>query len=346
MLHGTGATSRRSIRPMLNVASALRRLPFFVRRFLRDLTNPLRYACNTDDVHGARLGRYYLLFDEAVLKRGGSHSFHFDHDGIPVIPTYVDVETRRLHYYPIAIGQYALAIFHSWLDSKREEDRQRFLRLADWFVEHQAEDGCWYAEVDMPLYRLRAPWRSAMAQGRGLSILPRAWQCTGEARYLESAKRALDAFSLPLTQSGVAGTFDGRVTYEEYPAEPPPHVLNGMIFSLFGLWDMARARPEDGRAAALFERGAATVEALLPRYDTGWWSLYDLYHFEVPTPRNLCTAHYHDIHIKQLTVMHAITGREPLRAVAERWAAYEEGSLGRLRAYAGKALFIARRRLA
>ena len=54
------------------------------------LSNPLRYASNTDDVHGARLGRYYLVFDEEELKR--SIDFHFDAEGIPVIPTYVDVE--------------------------------------------------------------------------------------------------------------------------------------------------------------------------------------------------------------------------------------------------------------
>jgi heparosan-N-sulfate-glucuronate 5-epimerase len=323
---------------------ALRRLPFFVRKFLRDLSNPLRYACNTDDVHDARLGRYYLAFDEEELKRG--IDFHFDAEGIPVIPTYVDVEPRRFHYYPITIGQYALAIFHSWLRSSREDDRQRFLRLADWFVEHQAHDGCWRAQIEMPVYRLCAPWPSAMAQGRGLSVLTRAWQCTSDEKYIASARRALAAFSATVPQGGVTETYDGRITYEEYPAQPAPHVLNGMIFALFGMWDLVRAQPDDARAAAIFERGAATVEALLPRYDTGWWSLYDLYHLEAGAPRNPCTPHYHDIHIKQLQVMHAITGRRPFDTFAHRWAAYQEGSWGRLRAYAEKAVFIARRKLA
>jgi hypothetical protein len=44
--------------------------------------------------------------------------------------------------------------------------------------------------------------------------------------------------------------------------------------------------------------------------------------------------------------MHAITGREPFDAFARRWAAYQDGSLGRVRAYAEKAAFIARRKLA
>jgi heparosan-N-sulfate-glucuronate 5-epimerase len=330
--------------PMARRLSALRRLPFFVRKFLRDLSNPLRYASNTDDVHGVRLGRYYLVFEEEELKR--SIDFHFDAEGIPAIPTYVDVEHRRLHYYPITIGQYALAIFHTWLRSARDEDLGRFLRLAEWFVEHQAQDGCWYAQTEMPVYRLRAPWPSAMAQGRGLSVLMRAWQCTSDEKYIDGARRALAAFSVPVARGGVTDTYDGQVTYEEYPAQPAPHVLNGMIFALFGVWDLVRAQPDDARAAAIFERGVISVEALLPLYDTGWWSLYDIYHLEAASPRNPCTAHYHDIHIKQLMVMHAITGRQSFDAFARRWAAYQDGSWGRLRAYAEKAAFIARRKLA
>jgi hypothetical protein len=322
---------------------AIRRLPFFVRKLLRDFTNPLRYVSNTDDVHSTRLGRYYLVFDEEELKR--SIEFHFDAEGVPTIPSYVDVEPRRLHYYPITIGQYALAVFHTWLGSSRQDDLRRFLRLADWLVAHQAENGCWYAHTDLPAYRMRAPWPSAMAQGRGLSVLTRAWQGTEDDKYIESARRALAAFSVPVKHGGITDTYDGRITYEEYPAQPAPHVLNGMIFALFGLWDLVRAQPGDRRAAAIFERGAAAVEALVPHYDTGWWSLYDLYHLEAATPRNPCTVHYHDIHIKQLRVMHAITGRDAFDALARRWAAYQEGMSGPLRAYVGKTAFVARRKL-
>ena len=325
--------------------SALRRLPFFAAKLLRDAVHPLRYDVNTDDVHGARLGRYYLVFDEAALKRGGSHDFRFDADGIPAVPTYIDVARPRLHYFPIAIGQYALAIFHTWLGTGHAADRARFLGFADWFVRHQAADGCWYAETDVPIYRLSGPWASAMAQGRGLSVLTRAWQQTGEARYLEGAERALAAFEAPIAAGGIVAAHAGHVTYEEFPAAPAPHVLNGMIFALFGLWDLARARPGASRVRALFERGAASVAALLPLYDTGRWSLYDLYHLEVPGPRNPCTAHYHDMHIKQLRAMHAITGRAPFATVADRWSAYERRPAGRLWAYARKAAFIAERRL-
>jgi len=330
---------------MTTRVSTLRRLPFFARKLLRDAVRPLFYPVETGDVHGPELGRYYLVFDEAALRGGGTHDFRFDDDGIPAVPTYIDVERPRLHYFPIAISQYALAIFHTWLRTGSEEDRTRFLKFAAWFVDHQAEDGCWYAEPDVPVYRLPGPWRSAMGQGRGISVLTRAWQLTGEARHLEGAVRALGAFETPIAEGGIVGACNGHATYEEYPAQPAPHVLNGMIFALFGVWDLVRAGPDDGRARAVFERGVASLEALLPLYDAGIWSLYDLYHLEIPGPRNACTAHYHDMHVKQLRALHAITGRTAFATFAERWSGYQRRPTGRLWAYGRKLDFIVRRRL-
>jgi hypothetical protein len=45
-------------------------------------------------------------------------------------------------------------------------------------------------------------------------------------------------------------------------------------------------------------------------------------------------------------ILHAITGRKSFEAFARRWAGYEDSATARLRAYAGKAVFTARRRLA
>ncbi|MGF1477779.1 MAG: D-glucuronyl C5-epimerase family protein [Geminicoccaceae bacterium] len=330
----------------MGYTDAIGRVPFFVRKFYRDLTNPLRYPANIDDVKQCQLGHYYLVYDEDRLRQGGSHDFHFDDQGIPVLPTYIDVHPRRMHYYPIAIGQFALAIFHTYLRTSRTDDLTRFLKLADWLVERQAADGCWHNDNDIPVFGVYAPWVSAMGQGRVMSVLARAWQHTGDDRYIESARKGLPPFRLPISEGGVADSYGGVETFEEYPGRPAPHVLNGMIFALFGLWDMVRALPDEDEPRLLFDQGVSGIETLLPLYDTGWWTLYDLYHLEQKTPRNPATSHYHDIHTKQMQVLYAITGRPPFAEYAGRWAEYEIGWHRRLRAYANKTTFIVRRKLA
>ncbi|MBK8042493.1 MAG: hypothetical protein IPK21_07400 [Haliscomenobacter sp.] len=67
-------------------------------------------------VQEASLGYYYIRFREEPRKLNRLIA-GFDEQGIPLNTTYIDVEEKRLHYYPISIGQYALAVFHSWLDT-------------------------------------------------------------------------------------------------------------------------------------------------------------------------------------------------------------------------------------
>ncbi len=64
--------------------------------------------------------------------------------------------------------------------------------------------------------------------------------------------------------------------YEEYTAEVPTLVLNGMIFSLCGLLDFARVFPENDLGKKLVSEGFSTLENILPDYDLGFWSRYNL----------------------------------------------------------------------
>ena len=68
---------------------------------------------------------------------------------------------------------------------------------------------------------LKAPWYSALAQGQGISVLVRAYKESGEARYLEGARRAFASFQQPLDSGGVAFTDSaGDLWFEEYIVSP------------------------------------------------------------------------------------------------------------------------------
>jgi hypothetical protein len=112
----------------------------------------------------------------------------FDENGIPLNSTYIDVKTPRLHYYPISIGQFGLAVFHSFIKTGQKEKREHFLRIANWFMENAVTDErlgtYWLTDIPKPEYGVEHPWKSAFAQSRALSILLRAWQITDDRRYL------------------------------------------------------------------------------------------------------------------------------------------------------------------
>jgi len=308
----------------------LNKILFYTKKLLRDFFNPLVYKINVDKT--SDLKEYYFVFDEVELINGGSQNFHFDKKGIPVIPTYIDIEDKGFHYYPIAIGQYALAIYHTYLETESKKDKNRFKTLADWFVENQTEDGYWIASVEEKKYKLGKNWVSSMAQGRVVSVLLRAAQIFEDDKYETAAKKALNTFS---NDSKFLNYYDNNIFYEEYPSSPGSFVLNGMIFSLWGLYDYIRYNNDDN-ARIYFNNGIESLKKMIPLYDLGYWSSYDLRQ-ETWNKKylNPCTVHYQYIHIKQLEVLEKLTKEEIFLNYSLKWKSYDS-FLNKVRMYVNK----------
>lgn len=319
------------------------KVSFYVKKVIKDFTNPLKYEV-IDNVDDKILKEYYFLFDEKLLLKGGSQDFHFDGEGIPIIPEYIDISSgkeKKFHYFPISIGQYGLAIYHTFLKEESQENKDRFLKVVKWFSESQEEDGTWRASVPVPKFKLEAGWPSSMAQSRGISILLRGYQLTDNELYLKQAEKALDIFERKIDAGGILDFYKGNPYYEEYPSQPEaPHVLNGMIFALFGLHEFSRLGNK--RAKKIFDEGIVTIENTLKNYDLGFWTKYDVADEVFYGERNInaCTAHYHNIHIKQLEVLYKTTGNEVVSQYLIKWKGYEKSKLNLLKAYFIKLKFL------
>ena len=224
--------------------------------------------------------------------------------------------------------RYLLGEGDDWLDSARA--------TADLLLREQREDGGWEHRFHYPhTFDIPPPWLSGMAQGEGASLLVRVHAETGEERYAEAARRALGPLGRTAEGHGASAPLDGALVPEEYPTRPPSLVLNGMIFGLWGLRDVAVGLGDDGAAAA-FEEGVDALARSIDRWDTGWWSAYDLHPRRV---RNVASVGYHSLHIAQLEALHALAPRPALAEAAERWSGYAESPANRARAWAGKIRF-------
>ncbi len=203
---------------------------------------------------------------------------------------------RREHVMPVTVLQLGLGAWQRSID-EQDPDRSGWSRVARLVAEWAAVDmdghGRFIHHQPMPhTYEIAGGWHSAMAQGLGVSLLVRHGMDEDAAR----AARSL----LEPTYGLVSHTPDGPVL-EEYPAEPRPHVLNGWMWALFGLYDLEHANgalDEDVRAAAAtaFEAGIASLAAQLPEYETGrGWSTYDRY----PHPiQNVASPFYPRRHVE------------------------------------------------
>jgi hypothetical protein len=210
------------------MAGKLEKTLFMLRKFLKDIARDRRIYELSQDLLSPELKEYYFIMTEQQMLAGHSQQYHFDEQGIPIIPSYIDVEQKKMVYYPISIGQYGLAIWHQYLQTHDDNDKNRFLKIAEWFNQNKIDDeklGCyWLTDVDKPAYHIKAPWKSAFSQARGINILLRAHQLTGKTEYQQVSERALPIFQQSVQEGGITTFLPEGPFYEEYPSpETPVH---------------------------------------------------------------------------------------------------------------------------
>jgi hypothetical protein len=240
----------------------------------------------------------------------------------------------------VVIAQWGLGAYEHWLETGREEWLAGARAACDHFVDTQRTEGPlaggWPHEWSFPhSFHLAPGWLSGMAQGEIASLLVRVHAETGDDALAEAALRGLRPLSVPRAEGGVRVDLEGGPFFEEYPTDPASMVLNGGIFAIWGVRDVAVALG-DADATRLFEASLDSLAAGIGRWDLGYWSRYDLY----PHKRvNIASNAYHQLHIDQLAAMNAIAPRPALVDAEARFRRYYRSRLNRTRAFAGKVAF-------
>ena len=257
--------------------------------------------------------------------------YKLDKDGIPQVKS-----GGRLFYNPVTMAQYALSVYGIYLKEGRL--RKRFLFLAEKLVAQQGDDGAFRYPFSWSYYLLKDPfkpgWVSGMAQGLELSVFARAYHLTGDHHFLQAGSKALDFLILPVSRGGCMSTlrdlkklkrsYRKNVFFEEYICSPSSYTLNGFMFILIGLYDWSRLdSPDRSKDEALdyFQKGVATLKIVLPYYDIGGFTAYDLSYLTYGL-RPKSARNYHSVHIQLLNALSAITGEEEFKQYERKWISY------------------------
>lgn len=238
--------------------------------------------------------------------KSGSFYDHNPRDAAGVVMVqYPDLPAPQ--YNPVTIASYALNYHELWLHDGNVAARDVFLLHASWLRDQGMDSQGRYAYT-FATERGPAPWYSAMAQGMAISAMARAYVYTGDASYLTAANKAFQPFKKNLGDGGVVSQ-DGA-WLEEYP--DGYHVLNGSVFAMWGLWDLARISG-DPAALPLFEKSSENLAANLSKFESEGAILYELRaeRFAHPT--------YHLLHIRQLRALSVLTGDAKFEQYASRW---------------------------
>ena len=236
------------------------------------------------------------------------------------------ISNNKIVYFPISIFQYALGLWDLYLLTNKILYLKQFLIYCEWIREHQLENGSWncFGPIGYKIYTV-----SSMGQGEAISVLLRAYQNTQDCRWLDSAKKALEFMVIPVHQGGTLFIKENDYIFEEYPGNNEKQsVLNGWIFSLFGLYDYLKVT-KDVKVEEVYAKSIETLKRNLSNYDSGFWSYYD-------RSGRIASPAYHNLHIALLTTLSDITNIKYFHLVAQKWKKYENCNLNRYRAISKK----------
>jgi D-glucuronyl C5-epimerase C-terminus len=164
-------------------------------------------------------------------------------------------------------------------------------------------------EYPFPFGRGKPPWTSGMAQAVAAQALARAGSLLGDPVLLDTADAAFRAIPGRLVRQLPSGPWIELYSFDRLA------VLNAQLQAVISLTDYAELSGS-ADASVLAGRLQTAAQALLPSFDTGYWSLYALDGRESPLA-------YHDYVIELLRRVAARTDDDSWRDVAERFEAYE-----------------------
>lgn len=271
------------------------------------------------------VGKYYSLSEVKGYYNDLTEKVKRDHpEEISYLPK-TDLKNKESVIIPINVFQYGLGVYDMSLSSQNAQLLEKFRYICEWAYVNQEESGAW---INFDCIHPDAPY-SAMAQGEGASLLIRAYIQFQDIKFLEAARKSIDFMLLSVNDGGTTLYLDEKIYFLEYTNKSV--VLNGWIFSIFGLFDYTKVC-SDNKYFEILNKTLITLESTLNIFDLNFWSSYNL-------DNSIITSKfYHDLHISQLVVLHSLFNTKSFETYANRWRNYSKSKLKRIKAFIIKAI--------
>jgi D-glucuronyl C5-epimerase C-terminus len=192
-------------------------------------------------------------------------------------------------------------------------------KALDWLKENRVPiDGkavVWHYTFDHTLNNIviKSGWPSAFAQADVIKALILAYWKTHDAAYLALATNAGFAFTVPCEHGGIRCEVGGIPWFEEFPVPYgfAPMILNAHLYSVVMLHHLYTLNG-DRRIHHAFEEGVASAKRMLLRFDTGYWSIYQVRPRALNVMLVLASA-VPDTEIREVSVSSAVSEPSVLR---------------------------------
>lgn len=239
-----------------------------------------------------------------------------DNNGIPINTTIAGIKA----YFPITIFQYGLGLYDLYLIKKEDNYKKEFINIVNWAVSNQLGNGMWdcMGKLNNQVHETQ----SSMCQGEGASLLLRAYALTNDNKYYSCATKAIDFMLRPVEEGGTTSYIDNDIIFQEYVSKYNLSVLNGWIFSIFGLYDYTLIN-KDKKYLEILKKTLETLKKYLIKYDRKYWTNYD-------TKKTIASPFYHNLHINQLCILYKLFDIEEFNYYSKKWKKYQNSKIKKI----------------
>ncbi len=244
-------------------------------------------------------------------------------NGVPKVDyRFLDTQIGWQHN-PVTVSQYALCLYDEYVNEIDEKKLEKFYKQVSWLENNVVAQGenILALPYNFPhrWYKLSAPWYSGMAQGQAASVFVRAFNHSGEKKYLGFAQGLLNFMLLPVEQGGtLAQLEENDLWIEECATDRPSLILNGHLFGLIGLIEFNIYSEKDDFKYKC-EQLLTTTKKYIPKFEKDNWLIYAL-HFN----QNPCSSKYMGIQAIEAKHIWKLTKDFEFKTIYERWNQYTD----------------------
>jgi hypothetical protein len=267
-----------------------------------------------DTTLNEKLGVYYIDMRPSIVHYTENiYDGTFDDKHVPMCGD----GNGGFYYSAVNICQYGFIIHANYLENENNDDLKILINCLNKLESLKLENdkiAKWENNYFNPRYKLNPPWISAMDCGEVLSFYLRLYQLLNDENLLTTSYKIFNFLQIDVNEGGVrTRDKNGNLWFEEYPSNPPSYVLNGFIYTVFGLYDLYRVS-NDSRVKSDIDECIETLKFNLHKFDTGYWSKYDLLHKEL-------VRYYYQInvHVPQLMVLFELTKEPIFENYGKKW---------------------------
>ena len=246
-----------------------------------------------------------------------------DEKGIP----YYDFRSISGEYIgiqrnPIIIYRVADDYFQDFKKTDDEISKKFFLNNANWIIENTVKNdnySIYHHSFPYPTYNLPVGWTDAMAQGRMINIMIKAYKLTNEEKYLTEAKLLSNGFFVDVSDGGLTHKTTNNGWWYEHRAHKDgikPRILNAHMSTLLDIYSYYQYT-NDTDSKFLFDKGIIALRNDIADYDFFGYTYYNA--LKKPS-----TYNYQKIHIDKTKLLYDITGEKIFLEYHNKWKSCDE----------------------